>query len=196
VAPAAVVLLLALAGCNNADAGPATPAAPATAAASSAPAARQFTSFAVPCPTVGDRPGSPVDKPLDTPISLTADCSYGSTTKFPHVNSVSTIHKAGNPQGAPDEIAGETFEKLRLKASTNSLEGVFSEERPELGDAAFLMVSHRDNVALLVVRSANVVIQASATIDAVAGKDAALTQLRALEPQVTAVARAVLAELR
>ncbi len=195
-AAAAFGLLLVLAGCNGTDAGGTTPDAAPTIAASSAPAVQQFTRFATPCPTVGDRPGSPIDEPLDTPISLTADCAYGSTTKFPHVNSVSTINKPGNPKGSPDEITAGMFEQLRLKASDNSLEGISSQERPGLGDDAFLMVNHRDNITLLVVRSGNAVIQASATIDAVADREQALTQLRALEPQVTSVARAVLAELR
>ncbi|MET0416252.1 MAG: hypothetical protein ABW022_09550 [Actinoplanes sp.] len=188
---AAFALLFALAACESGSAAE----KPVETPSSAPPSVTMFSRFAVPCPTVGDRPGSPIDEPLDTPISLTADCAYGSRTKFPHVNSLSTINKPGNPKGTPDEITVEAFEKLRLKASTNSLEGIFSEER-ELGDEAFLMVSHADNTTVLVVRKANALVQASATIDAVGDQEKALTQLRALEPQVTAVAQAVLAELR
>jgi hypothetical protein len=188
----ALTLLLAgaLAACHGGDEKP-TPGA----ASAAAPAAR-FTGFETPCPTVGDRAGSKLDSSLDTPISATVDCSYGDRTKFPHVTSVSAINKAGNPRGAPDQVTAEMFEALRVKAKTNAAEGVSAEARPGLGDEAFLVVSYKDNVTVLVVRSANALIQASLTVDADGDRATELAELRAQEPVVTELAEALLAQLR
>jgi hypothetical protein len=186
----ALLLVGALAACSGGDEKPAPAAASAT-----APAAK-FTSFGTPCPTIGDRAGSKLDSSLDTPISSTVDCSYGDRTKFPHVNSVSTINKAGNPKGAPDLVTAEMFEALRTKAKTNAADGVSAEERPGLGDEAFVVVSYRDNVTVMVVRSANALIQASLTVDADGDRARELAALRAQEPVVTDLAKALLAQLR
>ena len=167
---------------------------PAT-AASSAPAAK-FSGFATPCPTVDGRTGSKLPSSLDTPISLTVHCAYGDRTKFPHVHSVSAINKAGNPKGAPDQITEEMFGALRDKARTDAADGVSAAERQGLGDEAFVVVSYKDNITVMVVRSANALIQASLTVDAQGDRAAELAALRAQEPAVTELARALLAQLR
>jgi hypothetical protein len=190
----ALTLVAALAACSGGGREPTPSAAPAP-AASSAPAAR-FSSFATPCPTVGDRAGTKLDSSLDTPISSIVECSYGDRAKFPHVNSLSTINKAGNPKGAPDQITQEMFEALRGKAKADAAGGVSAEERPGLGDEAFVVVSYKDNVTVMVVRSANALIQASLTVDADGDRARELAALRAQEPVVTDLAKALLAELR
>lgn len=190
----ALLLIPLPAACDSGDRAPA-PVGAGSASAASAPPAR-YSRFATPCPRVGDRAGTPVDSPLDTPISLTAECSYGERSKFPHVNSIATIAKAGNPKGAPDQVTGAMFEALRGKAVPSTTDGVSAEERPGLGDEAFLVVSYKDNVTLLVVRSANALIQASATLDAEGDRGTALARLRAQEPVVSELSRALLAELR
>jgi hypothetical protein len=187
----ALLLVPVLSACNGNGNGndPAAGPAASSSAAAAAPGAK-YTRFATPCPTVGDRPGEQVDPPLDTPISVTAECTYGDRTTFPHVNSIATINKAGNPKGAADQVATEMFGALRSKAASSA------EKRPGLGDEAFLVVSYDDNVALMVVRSSNALIQASATLDAEGDREKALAALRAQEPVVTELSRALLAELR
>jgi hypothetical protein len=167
-----------LAGC----AGPA--ARPEAPVPSKRPDAAVFTSFAEPCPGAGERPKVTPGSTLDTSISLITDCGYAD-----RLTSTSTINRPGNPRGAPDVVTGQLYADLRAEAATKV-------DRPGIGDEAFLVISYDENETRLVVRSANVLIQVSAGVDGDGDHDRELAALRAKEPQVTALARAMLAELR
>ncbi|HEY0002627.1 MAG TPA: hypothetical protein VGB74_19400 [Actinoplanes sp.] len=204
-----VVLVPALSACTRADREPApnaapavtwstsaSVAAPASAAVSSAAPGAGFTSFATPCPKVGDRDGKSLSAPQDTSVDTTVDCSFGDQSKFPQVTSVSTIHKPGNPKGSPEHVTVEQYRALVAHAQTSAVDGVTTRKVSGLGDDATLVVSFKDNLALLVVRSDNALIQAMARINARGDREREVIELQAQEPEVTALARALLAELR
>lgn len=174
--PIAYALTAVLAGCASPAARPDDPPAPAK-----KPGAAVFTSFADPCP--GSRPAVTPQSTLDTSISLITDCAYGD-----RLTTTSTINRPGNPRGNPEAVAAQLYADLHASAP--------AQDRPGIGDEAFLVISYDENRTRLVVRSANVLIQVEAGVDGDGGRDRELAALKAKEPQVTALARAMLAELR
>jgi hypothetical protein len=185
-----LVLLGALSGCTPVVGDPAPQAAPAVpgpASRSVAPPAG-FTSFATTCPQVGERAGALLEPVEDTATGTTADCGYGDQAKFPHVTSTSVIDKTGNTT--------EMYRSLVSHAKPSTEDGITATPVAGLGDEATLVVSYKDNLTLLIVRSGNALIQALARVDAGRDRDRALSDLHAQEPVVTAMAQALLAELR
>jgi hypothetical protein len=208
----AVAVLLALGGCTkdkkDAEATPpvwvpnASPSAsaPAPAATESfAPPARPangvYQSVSTPCPTVGERSGAKDDS-SDTSTSATVDCAYGDQTQFPKVASKSTIHKAGNPKGKPATLAKKQFATLRATIQAQAKDGITIKSKQGIGDEALFVISFKDNVAQMFVRSGNAIIQTSAKVNARGDREAELTELQGLEQTVTDLARAQLAQLR
>jgi len=184
----ALLLVPALAACS---AGRDQPAAPTSSRATvPGPVSGKFTGFVTPCPA------GTQTKFTDLYISTVVDCAYGDRTKFPKFTSTATINKPLESQGSPAAAAEALFRGQKAAAQGHTAEGVTVEDRPGLGDEAFLLVSYPGNSTVLLVRSANVLIQAGAQVDADGDRAQEVAALKALEPQVTELAEGLLAQLK
>ena len=187
------MLIPALAACSHADP-QVVPAPPSSAVAVPGPVAGRFTDLPPPCPAVRDQPG--VLESTDLYISTTIRCSYGGRDTFPSFFSTILINKPLASQGSPDSAAERQFRTSRDLARTNPADGIFVEDRAGLGDESFMEVSYRGNFTRLRIRSANVWIEAGAKVDGDGDRAREIAALRALEPQVTELAEALLAQLK
>jgi hypothetical protein len=182
----AVLLVPVLTACSSGGGDPAPATLPATSRATVAPSpvAGRYTGFTTPCP------GGTQVSATDLYVGLVIKCTFGAQTGFPRFTSSATINKPLAAQGSPETAGEELFRKSKASATSAT------EDRAGLGDEAFLLVSNPGNLTMLVVRSANVVVQVSGHVDRDSNEAKEIAALRALEPRMTELAEALLAQLK
>lgn len=187
---AAIALLLTstVAGCSRGHDDWASPPLPTPSTGTlPTPVTGRFTGFTNPCPT-GTRTSS-----SELYISTIVRCSFGDQKKFPAFDSIATIYKPLASQGTPDEAAARLFRDSKDKDEGKVAKGIRVEDRAGLGDEAYLQVSHDSHSSWLVVRSANVLISVLGQVDISGDRD---KKVAALEPRLTELAKALLAQLK
>ena len=182
----AVVLASTAAGCSRNHDDPA-PTPTTSVRTLPTPVAGRFTGFANPCPA-GTRSSS-----SELYISTIVRCAFGDQKKFPTFDSITTITKPLASQGTPDEAAARMFRDSRDRDEGKVSKGIVVEDRSGLGNEAYLQVDHDRHSSWLVVRSANVLISVLGQVDIYGDRD---EKLAALEPRLTELAKALLAQLQ
>lgn len=191
----ALLLTATVAGCSRSN-DPA-PAPTTSVRTLPTPVAGRFTGFANPCPTVRGRVGTQLSS-LNLSISLRVECGFGDRGRrsFPKFDSRATINRPTAAQGAPDTVTAEIFGKSKTSDQAETADGTTVEDRSGLGDQAYLLVSNKGNATYLVIRSANVLISVGGHVDRISDEAKEIAELKALEPQLTELAQALLAQLQ
>jgi hypothetical protein len=192
----ALLLIPVMAACSDDRREPApAPATPSSSADVPSPVAGRFTGFTTPCPTVQGRIGTRTAS-NELYISTIVKCSYGAKGQLPVLESTATINKPLAAQGTPDEAAGRQYEKAKASVQGKVADGITVDDRAGLGDEAYLVISSERDVTFLVVRSANVMIQTIAQVESDGDSEKEIKALKAQEPLITELAKALLAQLK
>ncbi len=184
----ALLLVMSVAGCSAGHSDPApTALPPPSTGVVSTPVEGRFTGFVNPCPA-GTQQSS-----LKLSVSTVVNCVYGDRSRFPKIASRTTLNTPPTSQGTPEAVAEDLFRRSKKsdQKDSSTLEG-----RAGLGDEAYLSIDPENRLTWLVVRSANALIAVSGQVDIYGDKTHRIVELKALEPQLTELAKALLAQLK
>jgi hypothetical protein len=147
----------------------------------------RFTTFKDPCP------GGTQQSSVKLSVSTVVNCVYGDRSRFPQLASRITLNTPPASLGTPDAVAENLFRRSRTSDQKDS---TTLEDRAGLGDEAYLSINPENRLTWLVVRSANVLIAVGGQVDIDGDETKKIAELKALEPQVTELAKALLAQLK
>jgi hypothetical protein len=187
----ALLLIQAAAGCSGGDGDPAPTPPPRSSAVVPTSVPGRFTGFADPCPTVRGRAGTQQSS-VALSTGTVVNCVYGDRSRFPKFASRTTLSSPPASSGTPDAVAQGLFRGSKV---SDRKDATTFEDLAGLGDEAYLLINSRNRLTWLVIRSANVLIAVSGQVDIYGAEAERIADLKALRPQVTELAKALLAEL-